>query len=57
MIKVENSDDKKYMALIGKYKTARLSNPKDANKYLKAAMALKKRGNVSEDVVLGSGYL
>lgn len=54
---MENSEDRKYMALMGKYKTARLSNPEDANRFLKAAMALKKRGNVSEDVVLGSGYL
>lgn len=52
-----NSDDKKYMALMGKYKVARLSDPAGANKYLKAATELRKQGSVSEDVILGCAYL
>lgn len=51
------SDDEKYMALMGKYKDLRGKDGPGANKYLKAAMALKKQGNISPDIVLGSAYL
>lgn len=50
-------DNQKYMALMGKYKDLRGEDGQGANKYLKAAMALKKKGNVSSDIVVGSAYL
>lgn len=51
------SDDEKYMALMGKYKDLRGKGGPEANKYLKAAMALKKTATISQDVILGSAYL
>lgn len=51
------SDKEKYMALMGKYKDLRGSKGPEANKYLQAAMALRKKGNVSQDVIVGSAYL
>jgi hypothetical protein len=51
------SDDKKYIALMDKYKINRLKDPQGAMKYLEAAMELKKRGNVSEDASIGGAYL
>lgn len=50
-------DNQKYMALMGKYKDLRGKDGPGANKYLKAAMALKKKGKVGQEVVLGSAYL
>ena len=51
------SDDKKYIALMDKYKLNRLKDPKGAMKYLDAAMALSERGNVSDDARVGAAYL
>jgi hypothetical protein len=54
---MEKADDKKYMALMGKYKELRMSKAQEAMKYLRAASKLRRQGEVSEDVILGSGYL
>jgi hypothetical protein len=51
------SDDKKYIALMDKYKLNRRSDPQGALKYLDAALKLKERGNVSEDAVAGGAYM
>ena len=51
------TDDEKYIALMDKYKINRRHDPQGAMKYLEAAMELSKRGNVSEDAVIGGAYL
>ena len=50
-------DDKKYIALMDKYKMNRLKDPQGAMKYLDAAMALSARGRVSDDALVGGAYL
>ena len=52
-----SDDDKKYIALMDKYKMNRRQDPQGAQKYLEAAMELAKRGNVSEDAIIGGAYL
>lgn len=51
------SDDKKYVALMAKYKEMRRSQPQEAMMYLDAAMELRERRNISEDAFLGGAYL
>jgi hypothetical protein len=51
------SDDEKYMALMGRYKALRGELGEKAMPYLEAAMKLREKGNVSDDVVTGSAYL
>jgi hypothetical protein len=54
------TDDEKYVALYDKYKQNRGSSSEEndaAMKYLDAAIALRERGNVSDDAVLGGAYL
>jgi hypothetical protein len=51
------SDDKKYIALMDKYKLNRLKDPQGAMKYLDAAMALSEKGDVSDDARIGAAYL
>jgi len=53
----EKSDDKKYQALMAKYKELRIEKGEEANRYLRAAMKLRENGNVSDDVVKGMAYL
>jgi hypothetical protein len=50
-------DDKAYVALMDKYKRARLTDGQGAMKYLDAAMKLRETGDVSSDAVLGGAYL
>ena len=52
-----SDDDKKYIALMDKYKQNRGKDPKGAQKYLDAAMELAKRGKVSDDAIIGGAYL
>jgi hypothetical protein len=51
------SDDKKYIALMDKYKQNRGNDPQGAMKYLEAAMKLSSTGNVSDDAQIGGAYL
>jgi hypothetical protein len=51
------SDDEKYLALMSKYKEKRLTEDEEANRYLKAAMELRKKGGVSDDAVSGGKYM
>jgi hypothetical protein len=54
------NDDDKYVKLVDAYKQNRGSSREEnyaAMKYLDAAIALRERGNVSEDAVLGAAYL
>jgi hypothetical protein len=51
------SDDEKYMALMGRYKALRGELGEKAMPYLEAAMNLREKGNVSDDVVQGSAML
>jgi hypothetical protein len=53
----KRKDDERYVALMDKYKRMRLKDGKKALVYLDAAMALKERGNVSEDAITGGAYL
>jgi hypothetical protein len=53
-------DDNAYVALMDKYKQSRGSSSEEndaAMKYLDAAIALKEKGRVSQDAVLGGAYL
>lgn len=50
-------DDDRYVALMDKYKRLRLRDGKKALVYLDAAMALRERGEVSEDAFTGGAYL
>jgi hypothetical protein len=51
------SDDEKYNALMARYKELRGELGPEANAYLKAAMKLREKGNVSDDAVIGAAYL
>jgi hypothetical protein len=51
------SDDDKYVALMARYKETRGELGPDALPYLKAAMKLRERGNVSDDAIIGGAYL
>ena len=51
------TDEDKYMALMSKYKEMRLTEDEEANKYLRAAMKLRKGGKVSDDAVYGAALL
>ena len=53
------TDDKKYQTLMAKYKDIRRDPNKiqESQRLLKAAMALKGKGNVDPDVALGMAYL
>lgn len=42
---------------MGRYKQLRGQMGEDANKYLEAAMKLREKGNVSDDIVKGMAYL
>ena len=55
--KNQMSDDRKYQLLMGRYKELRGSEGQEAVKYLEAAMKLREKGNVSEDIVKGMAYL
>ena len=50
-------DDKKYLALMSRYKELRVELGPLANPYLGAAMKLRKDGEVSDDAILGAAYL
>lgn len=51
------TDDEKYWALMSKYKEERLTKDEEANKWLRAAIKMRKEGNVSDDAILGGGYM
>ena len=51
------SDDDKYVALMARYKELRGELGEKALPYLKAAMKLREKGNVSDDAVIGAAYL
>jgi hypothetical protein len=51
------SDDDKYVALMARYKELRGELGPKALPYLKAAMKLREKGNVSDDAVIGGAYL
>jgi len=51
------SDDKKYNALMARYKEHRMELGPKALPYLEAARKLREKGNVSEDAVIGAAYL
>jgi hypothetical protein len=53
-------DDNAYVALIDKYKQSRGGTTEQqiaSLRYLDAAIALKEKGRVSQDAVLGGAYL
>lgn len=52
-----SKDDDKYMALMARYKELRGELGPKADLYLEAAIKLRERGNVSEDVIKGMAYL
>lgn len=52
-----SEDDKKYMALMARYKELRGKLGEEATPYLEAAIKLREEGNVSEDAILGAAYL
>jgi hypothetical protein len=54
---VEKNDNEKYMELMAQYKEARGSLGPEANRYLRAAQELSRKGSVSPEVILGSAYL
>ena len=51
------TDDEKCWALMSKYKEERLTKDEEANKWLRAAIKMRKEGNVSDDAILGGGYM
>jgi len=53
----KKSDDEKYQMLMARYKEMRTQLGEDADLYLLAAMKLREKGNVSDDVVKGMAYL
>ena len=55
--RVKGKDDKKYLALMNAYKTNRMEKGIEANRYLEAAMKLRKVGEVSDDAIIGAAYL
>jgi len=56
-MKQKLTDDEKYVLLMEQYKRNRHSMGQEANKFLEAAMKLKKRGNVSKDAIMGGQYI
>jgi hypothetical protein len=50
-------DDKKYVALMARYKELRGELGIKANKYLEAAIELRENGDVSHDAIIGAAYL
>lgn len=50
-------DDDKYVALMARYKELRGELGPKADLYLKAAMTLREKGQVSQDAILGAAYL
>jgi hypothetical protein len=52
-----SKDDIKYQQLMARYKELRGELGPEALPYLKAAMKLREKGNVSDDVVQGSAML
>lgn len=57
MVEDKGKDNERYVALMDKYKRMRLKDGKKALVYLDAAMALKERGDVSDDAITGGAYL
>jgi hypothetical protein len=51
------SDDQKYSQLMARYKELRGELGPEALPYLKAAMELREKGNVSDDALIGGAYL
>lgn len=51
------ADDKKYLALMARYKMLRCTLGIKANAYLEAAMQLRESGDVSEKAIIGAAYL
>ena len=58
-MKSKMTDDEKYQTLMAKYKDVRRDPDKqeESMRLLKAAMAVKSKGNVDPDVALGMAYL
>jgi hypothetical protein len=54
---MEGKDDNKYLTLMAKYKEIRGSRGEKAVRLLNAAARLRDKGNVSDDAVIGGGYL
>ena len=54
---MSGKDDKKYLALMNAYKTNRMEKGPEANRYLEAAMKLRKIGDVSDDAIIGAANL
>jgi hypothetical protein len=52
-----SKDDQKYNALMARYKELRGELGPEALPYLKAAMKLREKGNVSDDALIGGAYL
>ena len=50
-------DDQKYEKLMSLYKMNRVKMGQKANKFLDAAIELREKGDVSEDVVIGMAYI
>lgn len=51
------ADDKKYLALMARYKMLRCTLGIKANAYLEAAVQLRESGDVSEKAIIGAAYL
>jgi hypothetical protein len=58
-MKSKMTDDERYTALMAKYKEIRRNPDKqeESMRLLKAAFAVKAKGNVDPDVALGMAYL
>ena len=50
-------DDDKYLKLMNAYKIHRFDLKDVANLYLKAAIKLRDKGEVSKEAILGAAYL
>jgi hypothetical protein len=57
MSQTSGKDDRKYLALMSRYKELRMQLGPKALPYLEAAMKLREEGDVSEDVILGAAYM
>lgn len=57
MSKAPGNDDQKYLALMSRYKELRMELCPKALPYLKAAMKLRKEGDVSDDAFIGAAYM
>ncbi len=57
MASEKGKDDDKYVALMDQYKMMRRTDGKKANKFLEAAMKLRREGDVSDDAMIGGAYL